>query len=88
MKLPEITERLRTLAVKLNCEELNQLANEIGRRPSGTRAPATSATMTYQLREEIRAFAAANPGMSQAKIGARFNVNPGRVSEALKGKRT
>jgi hypothetical protein len=88
MRLPEIAERLRALAVDLNCEELNQLANEIGRRPSGTRAPPTSATMTDQLREEIRAFAAANPGMSQAEIGAYFNVNPGRVSETLKGKRT
>jgi transcriptional regulator with XRE-family HTH domain len=30
---------------------------------------------------------AAEPGLSQAEIGKRLNVNPGRVSETLKGKR-
>jgi hypothetical protein len=30
---------------------------------------------------------AAEPDLSQAEIGRRFNINPGRVSEALRGKR-
>jgi hypothetical protein len=30
---------------------------------------------------------AAEPQLSQAEIGRRLNLNPGRVSEALRGKR-
>jgi hypothetical protein len=40
------------------------------------------------LNEEIREYAEANPGMSQQEIGVIFNVNHGRVSEAIKDKRT
>lgn len=87
MRLPEIAERLRELAVTLNTKELSDLADEIGRRPAGTRARPTSTPMSDELRDKIRAYRKAQPGLSQAKIGAHFNVNPGRVSEAIKGKR-
>jgi predicted XRE-type DNA-binding protein len=43
--------------------------------------------MTAELAEEIRDYAAANPGMSHQAIAEVFNVNHGRVSEAIKGKR-
>jgi hypothetical protein len=88
MKLPEVAIRLRELAQDLGCGELNDLADEIGRRPAGKRAPISSAPMTDELRHEIRAMKEANPDLSQAEIGRRLNVNPGRVSEALKGKRS
>jgi hypothetical protein len=88
MKLPEVADRLRELARDLGCDELNALADEIARRPSGERAPTTSAPMTDALRDEIRAMKAADPDLSQAEIGRRLNVNPGRVSETLRGKRT
>jgi hypothetical protein len=42
--------------------------------------------MSPELAQEIREFAEANPGLSQQAI-AEFNVNHGRVSEALHGKR-
>jgi hypothetical protein len=87
MRLPEVVARLRVLAVELNCDELNQLAEEISRRPSGQGAARTSAPITDELREQIKAMKAAEPGLSQAEIGKRLNVNPGRVSETLKGKR-
>ena len=87
MRLPEVAARLRVLADELNCVELNQLAEEISRRPSGQRAARTSAPITDELREQIKAMKAAEPGLSQAEIGKRLNVNPGRVSETLKGKR-
>jgi len=87
MKLPEVADRLRALAVELKCEELNMLAGEIARRPSGQRPPATSTPITEEVREQIRAMKAANPNISQMEIGRRLNVNSGRVSEALKGKR-
>lgn len=88
MRLPEVAERLRELSGELGCDELDALADEIARRPSGERAPATSAPMTDALRDEIRAMKAADPDLSQAEIGRRLNVNPGRVSEALRGKRS
>ena len=87
MKLPEIATRLRQLALELNCGELKALAEEIPRRPAGPRAPATSAPMTEALRRQIKAMKEANPLLPQAEIGKRLNVNPGRVSETLKGKR-
>jgi hypothetical protein len=88
MRLPEVAERLRKLALELGCDELNELADEIARRPSGQRAPATSAPMTDALRDQIRAMKAADPDLSQAEIGRRLNVNPGQVSETLRGKRS
>jgi hypothetical protein len=88
MRLPEIAARLRALAVQLDCEELSELADEIGRRPSAERAPRTSAPMTDSLRARIRAMKAAEPDLSHAEIGRRLNLNPGRVSETLRGKRS
>jgi len=88
MRLPEVADRLRELAIQLNCDELNLLAAEIGRRSSGQRAAATSVPMTDSLKEQIRAMKEAEPGLSQAEIGKRLNINPGRVSETLRGKRT
>ena len=43
--------------------------------------------MTPELAQEIREFAEANPGMSHQAIAEQFNVNHGRVSEAIHGKR-
>jgi hypothetical protein len=43
--------------------------------------------MTDALKAQIRAMKVAEPGVSQAEIGRRLNLNPGRVSEALRGKR-
>jgi hypothetical protein len=88
MRLPDVARRLRELALELKCEELSDLADEIGRRSSAQRAAATSVPMTDSLKAQIRAMKAAEPQLSQAEIGKRLNINPGRVSETLRGKRT
>ena len=88
MRLPEVAARLRILAIELDCDELNDLADEIGRRPSGQRAPTTSTPMTDALKEQIKAMKDADPSLSHAEIGRRLNLNPGRVSETLRGKRS
>jgi hypothetical protein len=44
--------------------------------------------MTDERREEILAMKEANPNLSHAEIGRQLNVNPGRVSETLRGKRS
>lgn len=88
MRLPEVADRLRELGRELGCDELDGLADEIARRPGGQRVPVTSAPMTDALRDEVRAMKAADPDLSHAEIGRRLNVNPGRVSETLRGKRS
>jgi len=88
MRLPEVAKRLRELAAELNCDELSGLADEIGRRSAGQRAAATSVPMTDSLKKQIRAMKEAERHLSQTEIGKRLNINPGRVSETLRGKRT
>jgi hypothetical protein len=44
--------------------------------------------MTDALRNQIRAMKNADPSLSHAEIGRRLNLNPGRVSETLRGKRS
>jgi hypothetical protein len=87
MRLPEVATRLRELAIDLGCDELNDLADEIGRRSPRQRAPNTSIPITDSLKAQIRAMKTDEPHLSQAEIGRRLNLNPGRVSEALRGKR-
>jgi hypothetical protein len=88
MRLPEVAARLRVLATDLNCDELNDLADEIARRPSGQRAPRTSARMTAELRNRILEMKEGDPDLSHAEIGRRLNLNPGRVSKTIRGKRS
>jgi hypothetical protein len=93
MKIPEIGVRMREIAAQIQSTfpdeavELTELADELKRR-SGPRAPATSTPMTEALSEEIREYAEANPDMSHQVIAEVFDVNHGRVSEAIRGKRT
>jgi hypothetical protein len=88
VRLPEVAARLRELAIELSCDELSDLADEIARRSVRQRAPSTSAPMTDAVRAEIKAMKAAEPDLSQHEIAKRLNLNPGRVSETLRGKRS
>lgn len=49
------------------------------------RAKANVRRMTADLAEEVRQFAYANPEMSYLQIAEHFDINPGRVSEAMTG---
>lgn len=49
------------------------------------RARAETRRMTARLAEEVRQFADANPEMSYLRIAKHFDINPGRVSEAMTG---
>ena len=88
MRLPEVATRLRELASEVKCEELQKLANEISRRPITHRAPKQSASMNAEIRAKIRSIKRANPDIPHTVIGVMLNINPGRVSETLRGKRT
>lgn len=85
MRLPEIANRLRELAREHDLPELAELADEMKRRKPGSRAAPKSVPMTPLLAQRIRAYKNAHPDMSHVEIGTHFNVNPGRVSEAVKG---
>lgn len=88
MRIPEVADRLRSIAVEAAIPELTELADELRRRPAGRKAPPSAEPMTPQLARRIRAYRKANPSVSQVEISRRFSVNQGRVSEVLKGKRS
>ena len=87
MRIPEIQTRLLEIASEKNLDEVATLARQLTRRSPKKRAPNVSKPMTDDLAHEIREFARSNPAMTQAEIGRVFNVNPGRVSEAIRGHR-
>ena len=87
MTIPEVRSRLRVLAVELDEPELKALADQLVRRRNRTGVRSTSNAITPDLSAAIRVFASRNPDMSEHNIGLAFNVNQGRVSEALYGKR-
>ncbi len=85
MRIPEIRDRLLEIANSTGIREIEALANKLKRRPSKRRAQPVSRVMTPELKQEIREYYKANPGAAQTEIAKLFNVNQGRVSEALRG---
>lgn len=81
--IPEIRARLRELADIHGIEELHDLADETYRNSPIKRGSNRSARLTPKLAEEIRQYVAKFPKLHQRDVAQRFNVNPGRVSEAL-----
>jgi hypothetical protein len=53
---------------------------------SGRKTRAKHQRMNDEIAERVRRFAAERPDLSQVEIGRMFNINGGRVSEALAGK--
>jgi len=82
-RIPELRKRLRELAEELNFHELHDIADELHRNPPVSRARIRSETLTPELAEEIRQYVKKNPDLHQRDVAQRFNVNPGRISEAL-----
>lgn len=83
--IPQARARLHAVLEQL--EQLTQEVTEIEALMYKTftkpRAPVRSVKMTKQLAKVIADFARRNPTMSSQQIGDIFNVNPGRVSQAL-----
>ena len=52
-----------------------------------TPSPIRSAQVTPAMMEQVKHMAQDRPDASQAQIAHEFNINPGRVSEILSGKR-
>jgi hypothetical protein len=87
MRLPDIAEELRELAVVNSLPRLTELADEMKRRNRAVKAPPKSKKLTAAMKDDICAFKKANPNMTQFQIAEHFGVNQGRVSETLHGKR-
>ena len=82
MKLPDVKKRLDDLIV-----ELQALSAEIPRRRPLKKGRITSVSVTPTLRKAVIVEHKINPKKSQAELAKQFGVNPGRVSEILRGKR-
>jgi hypothetical protein len=86
MTIPEIRERMHELADIYGIQELHFLAEQTRRRTPvrHVRRP-RQASPDAEMEQAIRAFARQHPEATMFDIGRRFNVNQGRVSEAIGG---
>lgn len=95
--IPQVRDELIEVALELemwggslplaNSRRIKRLVKSLHRRPPVRRAAKEHAKVTPALYTQIKLYAGANPSMSYARIGARFNVSNGRVSEIVAGKR-
>lgn len=94
--IPVARQHLKGIAKRLQVGAITkpQAAREIRstmrllvRKSPVRRAPRTKRYLTKKLISEIKTFASVHVGMPMDEIAHHFNVNPGRVSEILNGKR-
>lgn len=92
MTIPEIRDELNELFSMPFCPQAiasrgKELVDQMYRRKAEKIAPRKSAPMTVAKKKEILELSKAYPGKSIQWIATRANVNAGRVSEVLRGKR-
>lgn len=87
LTIPEIRERLHELADELGIDELHVLAEATRRRFNGRQVKPHQRTPDAAMCVDIQTYARLHPRATEFEIGQRFNVNQGRVSECLFGKR-
>jgi hypothetical protein len=95
MNIPQVRARLLELAAEQAAlaERLAEIANTIVTletqlyRRNYDRAPVRSPRITADIKRSVRAMASANPDMHYQDIAEAHNINMGRVSEILHGKR-
>lgn len=89
--IPEAREQLllvAKMADKETAARIRYIVNKYMRREKYVRrAPVKMNGVTPAIRGRILELARANPRMHVSEIAAAVNVNPGRVSEVLTGKR-
>lgn len=91
MRMDEIRTSIYAIAERIggqDAETLRALADATKRRLPIRKAEPQSQPMTPELARQIRAYRKTHPNASHQQIAINFGVNPGRVSEALRGKRT
>lgn len=95
LTIPQIREEVQQLTAestqlarrqtRINAR-IDALMQETHRR-SYTRAPVKSKRITAAVRASVRGMAACEPDASQQEIATAHDINIGRVSEILHGKR-
>ncbi|RAK68713.1 hypothetical protein DJ019_01470 [Phenylobacterium kunshanense] len=85
--MPEIRARLHELALEHGIQELSSLAEETKRQYHGRRASVRSRAVDIELAARVHEFAREHPDLPQRDIGRRFQIDGGRVSEILFGRR-
>ena len=88
MNIPEVRDRLNQISRERDIPELAELAQHLKRRYHGRAARKVSDTVTPELVTRVRQLHVLFPDLAQHKIGELLNLNSGRVSEILRGKRT
>lgn len=90
--MPELRNALDQIGFKLQelehediAEKIFQIVEEMVRASPVRRAKVSHKPLSESEKELIRAWAKAHPDVHLADIATMFNVNPGRVSEALRG---
>jgi hypothetical protein len=83
ISIPDARDRLHELADEHGIDELHEIADAMYRRAATRRAATRSPKVTAEMAEDMREYARANPELHQQDIANHFNVNVGRVSEAL-----
>lgn len=88
VQLRVIARRLDELQHGKIADEVRDVVSNLLTRDKPIRkAPPKSARLTPKLKAEIRAYAKMFPKKPIHEIAIRFEVNPGRVSEVLNGKK-
>lgn len=89
--IPQARTRLEALRDEMLAAHLDYYVEDIDhiltlmvREKYKERTARQSATMTPELADQIRNYAIGHPNLSAQRIANHFNVNSGRVSEALK----
>lgn len=92
MTIPECRNALLAIANSLAIKGLTDevrgirlIVDELWRRPAVRQSRVKADHASRKLRAEIRAYAKEHPDMLNREIGLVFNVDSGRVSEALAG---
>lgn len=84
VSIPDAREQLREWAEEWGKPELSALADRMVRRkPKHRVAKATRRSLTPELAAEIREYKRLHPTMANRDVGEVFNVDGGRVSEAI-----
>lgn len=86
--LEDIADDLARLGLRNHAGRIRGVVQDMHRRSARRKTPCRARRMTQSLSAAIRTYAESNPGASQMEIAARFDVNIGRVSEAVNGRRT
>lgn len=87
MRIPEIQSELFMLAEQHKMPRLAELANELYRRRGRRNSPVISRKITDELEAQIKSYIRLHPSQSQMQVARHFNVNAGRISEIVRGKR-